>query len=387
LRPILRFIAFGVLVVLVSLLGASCRDVVVGDSVDVVSTLCEELKSCYGDDVDCDELTEEMEGAAPAERAGYLESFDVARCTGTCPEVVACLDASPFCETAAGCGDANPCCGMSDGTSECRDGSCCTTRGAPCAQDGECCDGEPCRKGACGGRPCATPGAPCSGPDECCTGLCFEGECRKLDCRLISQECTRPEDCCSPEEQMLPPGTTIDCVGNVCTPVGQPACVPELYYCDEPAGLSCCAGLVCAGDPEAPSCITPGCVPVGLPCGGGQGSCCGDATCDLGVCTAVGGCAPEQATCSSDEDCCSNYCGDSWRPGFLSCQYCAAGTCHAPCAEGGAMDSYSCDGMAQDACVEAIALADPLCRCLVWDWYCVGLAADQCPELCAPDDT
>jgi len=368
---------------------ASCRDVVAGDTVDVIGDLCEQLEACYGTDAfDCDEMQQLLRDATPAANAAFLKHFDPASCIGTCPGALACLDIEPFCGTGV-CATAQDCCGWSSAEADCaplgESTRCCKPDGIECTSGEECCNGR-CENEFCGGASCVPVGDGCSEPAECCTLQCVDDICAIKDCADLSETCATDDDCCpfagnGPVDE--PIRIVCDDVSLTCVAQGDPDCSGFAATCDPASGVFCCGDLECVPGAEeglvcndpAPTCGVAGQVCELI------AECCDAHTCNpsVGTCTA---CLPLDAPCIDYAECCSLSCKLS--PSlFGSVCSCDPGDCHDPCLLGDAMSDV-CTGDARwGSCIAEVLARDAFCGCDRWDELCVQEAEEACGLACA----
>lgn len=386
-------LACGLLLAGLALWGASCRGVVVGDSVDAIDQLCRTLQDCYGDelagDARCDALRERLIDAPDAAAGTFLRGYELNGCGSSCAESRACLSLAPLCTMQrGGCADDAECCDASVGHAACVLGACCSPKGTACTlESNTCCDGD-CRALAgdesrlyCGGQTCVEVGDSCATGFDCCTKRCEAGRCAKDDCAEVGQACVTSEECCPPAFVQSDAAVTIECVEGQCQVTGQ-ACQALLQPCDPlKDGADCCDGRRCYPGPGGAVCVD-ACLPEQFDCGTNPDCCSGNCLIDNDGSRCVS-CGVADTGCMVDTDCCSGSCSSG-----VCADTCdqIAGTCHSPCAVGDLLNTAACEASNPDILLDPhvaqVNAADPYCRCTGWDQGCVELyllLAGACP--------
>lgn len=423
------------LVLSAGLLGASCRDVVAGESTrDAAQELCGTLQRCYGAEAyDCGAI-EQRFGRDQAQDQSFLAAFDE-RCTESCPGSRDCLDRPPICAAQGeACGAGVGCCGAGIGTLECGAqsgssggagdaGECCLPDGIRCTDDpNACCTSciEVGNESFCGGFECTSVDQPCRSSLDCCSRFCAlaEGDtvktCQRKTCADLGDACLSATDCCPSEFAASDAGGAIDCVENRCSyalPVkllaGAPCAAPE----------DCESGecVVIEGSDEK-RCAGVGCVPEFADCASDVDCCQGGEVgvapnaypleCDLSVLSPrcvvnptcqpppspelppVGCCSIGGAACVQGSECCSGSCKADGTCAEGDAPICAALGCHSLCQVGSPMradaaaPAGACDATNSTpelrACVENVRERDAYCGCQGWDEVCVQLARVHC---------
>jgi hypothetical protein len=373
---------------------SACRDIVSGDSVDVIAELCGTLDACYEGKFECDALEEEANAGSQDNLTNFLFEFGSRRCTlDSCAGSLSCLDHPLFCELGeADCTADEDCCQWSEGLSACREGvegsTCCGLDGALCDGTEDCCDSE-CISGRCGGETCRFIDDLCRWGVECCSGRCEDNGSGQRFC--VEKLCSDPgERCKSADECCGESGTEIGCFpdesGELICKVPT-TCADFAQACDPNDAASCCEGeCAFAIGTGLAVCISsdPGeCKPVGFDCAA-DADCCQDAICALAVGQSF--CQPKPTEtcgkagddCSGGEDCCSSICtaGACVQATGSTCDE-LFGLCHSPFVVGTVITA-DCEE-SQDPCVQEVVNASPFCRCTAWDTLCVAdyVACDQ----------
>lgn len=303
-------------------------------------------------------------------------------------------------------------------------GPACGTRGAACTANSECCV-HVCSGGSCGGgrgdggdaKACNGAGEVCARGFDCCSGACTAGKCvggtlgggasdaGPLACTDVGATCGRSGDCCSGRcEPVTGQAGVIQC-RDACRANGV-RCVTAQDCCSLGCFNSVCAAKLCVvvGDgcgsdqeccsgvcnPSTKRCdvdmANSRCRPTGESCGSGpQSGCCGrtdkDDLCVDGRCALPPqACKGQNATCTTDAECCGKRCD----PGTKTCITACAPTA-GRCVTGADCCSASCTNGSCDAPLPPPvdggdgATAPPLC--LPTGSACQG-AGDCCTGLC-----
>jgi hypothetical protein len=430
-----------VLVVGAGLLGASCRDIVAGESIrDSAEELCNTLQRCYGAETyDCATI-EERFGRSQAEDQSFLAAFDE-QCTESCPGSRNCLDRAPICaERGEACGLSVGCCGTGIGTLKCDStgsseltatggGECCLPDGIACdanlANGGCCTSCEAVGDGRfCGGIRCESINGPCRSSLDCCSRFCAlepgknVKSCQPKVCADLGDACLSAADCCPSEIASSDGSTTIDCIDNRCSYppnvlllAGAPCsehsecesneCVP-IEGSDEKR----CAGVGCV--PEFADCasdvdccqgtelgVAPNAYPLVCDLGASSPRCVVNPTCQLPSSPElppVGCCLIGDVTCVTGTECCSGVCKADKTCAESGEPICADLGCHSLCQVGRPMrtgetppageTSVPCHAgnsePARRSCIDAVVALDGFCGCHAWDEVCVQLARATC---------
>lgn len=376
----------------VTLGSASCRDLVAGDSVDIIEELCATLDACYQGQYACADLdAKARDDARQADLTSFLGLFGSPTCTlDSCAGSLACLDHPLFCaDNAQPCGVDENCCDWSAGLSSCRgpsdgEGACCGLDGALCGEGTTaCCDSE-CIDGRCGGRVCSFIGDSCRWSADCCSGRCELGdggtkECTEKLCADPGEPCLSSEECCGDENV----ATSLQCLPDeqgafVCK---LPAvCAGFAEQCDPADPGSCCGDNECrlSLGTGLTVCVSPlpgECKPVGFDCAA-DADCCDDSICALSVAQSLcqpkpdPNCGKAGVACMGGESCCSGLCseGQCIQATGANCDE-ILGLCHSPLVPGTIISS-DCDVYINDPCVQEVAQQE-FCGCTAWDALCV----------------
>ncbi|MGI9253604.1 MAG: hypothetical protein ACR2J8_07650 [Thermomicrobiales bacterium] len=164
---------------------------------------------------------------------------------------------------------------------------------------------QPHQQGPCGDKSRAA--NRCTKNGDCCTEICVTdlsnkdkvGRCR---CRISGKSCEKDLNCCKRK------GVQMACNGGVCGD----RCSKLGKSCS--STIPCCAGActgVAAGNDRGDSSGQTCCLETGASGCTKKRDCCGastgDADCVAGVCTST--CLPMRATCTLNDQCCTNTCG------------------------------------------------------------------------------
>lgn len=420
------------------LLGASCRDVVAGESIrDAAQELCGTLQRCYGSDAyDCGALDDRF-GRDQAQDQSFLAAFDE-QCTESCPGSRDCLDRAPICaEAGEACGLSVGCCGAGIGTLACEPtpgatltpsagGECCLPDGVACdpkLPDGGCCTG--CEGAYCGGVQCTVIDQPCRSSLDCCSRFCAPSDdgttktCQRKTCADLGDACLGAADCCPSEFVAGDGSTTIGCIEGVCAyavpvlllagaPCTDPSqcesndcvviegseekrcgggfgCAPELADCASDA--DCCQGT----EPH----VAPNAFPLVCDLGAPTPRCVVNPTCEAAPSPElppVGCCSIGGVSCVAGPECCSGICGASGLCAESEAPICADLGCHSLCQVGKPMGVDASPPAGQSSvpchpensqperrsCIEQVLALDDFCGCHGWDEICVQLARASC---------
>ncbi|MFO0548619.1 MAG: hypothetical protein U0271_09540 [Polyangiaceae bacterium] len=366
----------------------SCREVVVGEPVDLTDRVCTLLESCYGTSAfTCTDIRARFEGADDATRAAFLGNFDTQTCFATCPGARACLDAPPFCGVSE-CQSDTDCCGWSTGTAACLSGYCCRPDGVACGDDALfCCNGL-CEDGGCGGYVCADIGATCATDFDCCSQYCVDDVCQIRNCSNPGEPCLGDDDCCTIGGTSLK--LTCDPQSSTCVG-GDQACIPQGETCFATDVLPCCDGLPCqlGADAQTGVCAN------SSTCLGPESDCdpmLGNPCCPPYFCSPTtarcqpqtNNCAGPTEPCNGDTDCCT---GLQCAGNVCEAPTCNTASCHSPCVTGAPIDlpCPSTPALSTDAldCITKVLGIRPACGCVEWASECVDAARMACGPLCA----
>lgn len=430
-------LSLAVLVGLSTVVGTSCRGVVVGDGLNGVEELCSLLRRCFGDAACDNTVIDDRFANSPVKTNGdFLKTLNANACLSSCSAAKACWDEAPVCQVGPEtCAVKEDCCEFTSGKGDCDDDSktCCVPQSVTCTPPDDahpnptpCCDGRDCKKVnsnvfTCGGdAPCVDLGQTCESDASCCSKLCravpgsVDKVCVPKTCGDINVGCAVDTDCC---DDLCCAGNGTNCPATAAVPAGH--CTRPLCSDGQLVGDPCVSPTPCDPKSSEPQCcgdpqyqcvspvdddsvgictVLPHPLPPGFDCSSDVGCCPVGADASAGVCGLSGICQVSQSTCtvydpsvyvdaslancgsSIKEECCGGCFGNKCACGLSACHTPKSAGAPIGCAEEpGSMSPEALQRANWEKCALRVCEIDPACCCLAWEDACVVEALTLCP--------